>query len=47
MIAVWESDISDTFLRANVSKDQKISNICGKGQKIDVAHTFKFDTLSC
>ena len=35
------------YLRANVSKNQTISNICGNGQKIDFPHTFKFDTLSC
>ena len=36
-----------SLLRANVSKNQTTSNICGNGQKIDFAHTFKFDTLSC
>ena len=35
------------YLRANVSKNQTTLNTCGNDQKIDFAHTFKFDTLSC
>ena len=31
-------------LRADVSKNQTLA---GNSQKIDFAHTFKFDTLSC
>ena len=32
------------LLRADVSKNQTLA---GNSQKIDFAHTFKFDTLSC
>ena len=32
------------FLRADVSKNQTLA---GNSQKIDFAHTLKFDTLSC
>ena len=32
------------YLRADVSKNQTLA---GNSQKIDFAHTFKFDTLSC
>ena len=33
-----------SYLRADVSKNQTLA---GNSQKIDFAHTFKFDTLSC
>ena len=48
MLSLYLNYLSSfNVLRANVSKNQATSNICGNGQKIDFAHTFKFDTLSC
>ena len=39
----WTADGAEE-LRADVRKNQTLA---GNSQKIDFAHTFKFDTLSC
>ena len=43
-ITMKKPEITNPCLRADVSKNQTLA---GNSQKIDFAHTFKFDTLSC
>ena len=43
-ITMKKPEITNPCLRADVSKNQTLA---GNSQKIDFAHTFKFDTQSC